>query len=72
MPNVARILLSLVLLSFMSVHAQDEESSQILITNVRIFDGVNEELVQGQVLVEGNLISAVSARARLGAGRDSH
>src|SRR5210317_1878198 len=45
----------------MPAHAQVEESNQILITNVRIFDGVNEELLQGQVLVNKNLVSAVSA-----------
>ena len=61
MQIIARILLFLLLLPFMPAQAQVEESNQILITNVRIFDGVNEELLHGQVLVDKNLISAVSA-----------
>ena len=65
---LVRILLSLVLLCFLPAHAQDEKSSQVLITNVRIFDGMNEELLQGQVLVEGNLISSVSAEPILAPG----
>jgi imidazolonepropionase-like amidohydrolase len=43
------------------VHANDTATNQFLITNVRIFDGVSDELMQGQVLVENNLIAAVSA-----------
>ena len=48
--------------------AQDKEPPpQTLFTNVNIFDGVNNRLTPGSVLVEGNLIKAVgrdiSARA---------
>jgi len=43
--------------------AQDEEPKQTLFTNVQIFDGVNEERMAGNVLVEGNLIKQVSAEA---------
>jgi len=43
--------------------AQDEEPKQTLFINVQIFDGVNEERMAGNVLVEGNLIKQVSAEA---------
>jgi len=43
--------------------AQDDAPEQTLFTNVQIFDGVNEERMAGNVLVEGNLIKQVSAAA---------
>jgi imidazolonepropionase-like amidohydrolase len=43
--------------------AQDEAPKQTLFTNVQIFDGVSEERLAGNVLVEGNLIKQVSAEA---------
>ena len=42
-------------------NAQDEKPSYVLITNVNIFDGVNERLTAGQVLIEDNLIKEVGA-----------
>ena len=42
--------------------AQEEAPAQTLITNVQIFDGVNEERMADNVLVEGNLIKQVSAK----------
>ena len=56
-----RLLLPLVFLTIAPVYAEDAATNQILITNVRIFDGVSDELMQGQLLVEDNLIAAVSA-----------
>ncbi len=43
-----------------SVLAQDEAPTQTLFTNVQIFDGVSEERLAGNVLVEGNLIKQIS------------
>lgn len=43
--------------------AQDEALAQTLFTNVHIFDGLNNERMTGNVLVEGNLIKQVSAEA---------
>jgi imidazolonepropionase-like amidohydrolase len=43
--------------------AQDEAPKQTLFSNVQIFDGVNEERMAGNVLVEGNLIKQVSAES---------
>ena len=43
--------------------AQDMALTQTLFTNVQIFDGVNEERMAGNVLVEGNLIKQISAEA---------
>lgn len=41
--------------------AQDDAPRQVLFTNVNIFDGVSETLIEnGSVLVEGNLIQTVS------------
>ncbi len=42
---------------------QDEAPTLTLFTNVHIFDGVSEERLAGNVLVEGNLIKQVSAAA---------
>jgi len=51
-----------VLIAFSSLApAQDILPKQTLFTNVHIFDGVNEERLAGNVLVEGNLIKQVSA-----------
>ena len=61
MINFNRLLLSLAICAIAAVYAEDVAADQVLITNVRIFDGVSDELLQGQVLVEGNLIAAVSA-----------
>lgn len=40
--------------------AQDESPTQTLISNVLIFDGVNEALMPGSVLITDNLITQVS------------
>ena len=43
---------------------KEEALPQTLIQNVKIFDGVNEKLVSGNVLVEGHLIKAVGKNAK--------
>jgi len=44
-----------------SVAIAQDNPAQILITNVNVFDGVNENLIENaNVLIEGNLIAAVS------------
>jgi imidazolonepropionase-like amidohydrolase len=62
MRQIAKILflVSLILTCVGYVSAQ-ETPGQYLITNVRIFDGTEEELMEGHLLVSGNLISQVSA-----------
>ncbi len=40
---------------------EEEKASYVLIQNVKIFDGVNNKLVPGHVLIENNLIKAVGA-----------
>ena len=47
-------------LALSSAYAQEVEK-QILITNVRVFDGVDTSLRSADVLVEGNLIRAVGS-----------
>ena len=61
MRQIAKILflVSLILTCVGYVSAQ-ETPGQYLITNVRIFDGTEEELMEGHLLVSGNLISQVS------------
>ncbi|MCP4765077.1 MAG: amidohydrolase family protein [Gammaproteobacteria bacterium] len=44
-------------------YAQERETPQVVISNVRIFDGVSEELVKGNLLISGNLISKISTEA---------
>ena len=47
--------------------AQDEAPTQILFTNVNVFDGSSESLQEGMsVLVEGNLIKAISSSSIAG------
>ncbi len=43
---------------------EQEKPSQVLITNVRIFNGVDAELADGNVLVEGNLVKEISKTAQ--------
>jgi imidazolonepropionase-like amidohydrolase len=47
------------LLAIAPAMAQEEMKPRTLFTNVKIFDGVNDRLSDGQVLVEGNMIVAV-------------
>lgn len=44
----------------LSARAQDSEPSQVLFTNVNIFNGTDGELIGADVLVEGNLIKEIS------------
>jgi imidazolonepropionase-like amidohydrolase len=41
---------------------KEEEPKQVLFTNVRVFNGVDEKLVEGRVLVEDNLIKEVGEK----------
>ena len=49
-----------------SLWAQDEPVSQTFITNVRVFDGVSDQLTSGDVLIEGNLIKRVGKGLKVG------
>jgi len=50
-----------VVFAFISSHALAQEQAPILFTNVNVFDGVNEQLIENaNVVVTGNLITAVS------------
>lgn len=59
MKNLLVVLLASVCMPTIPVFAQDEAPSQILITNVNIFDGKNDGLTAGSVLVQGNLIKEI-------------
>ena len=60
MKRLSNLILSAITLVTMSfaAHAQDAESVT-LITNAKIFDGVNEKLIDGEVLIENNLVKQV-------------
>ena len=60
MNRLSKLALTAIMLMTMSftAHAQDAESVT-LITNAKIFDGVNEKLIDGDVLIENNLIKQV-------------
>ncbi|HSM03316.1 MAG TPA: amidohydrolase family protein [Longimicrobiales bacterium] len=60
MKEISIWLATVVTLLVMSVPAHAQEPPSVtLITNARIFDGVNETLIEGDVLVEGNLVTQV-------------
>jgi hypothetical protein len=40
--------------------ANNQEVKQTLIRNVRIFNGLDEELLEGNILIENNLIKEIS------------
>ncbi|WP_172292302.1 amidohydrolase family protein [Pseudoruegeria sp. HB172150] len=69
MPFPVRALLASVsvVLAFLPAHAQDQ--TPVLFTNINVFDGVNETLLENaNVLVSGNLISEVSTEPLAVAG----
>ena len=50
--------------------AEDKAPTQVLVTNVRVFDGTSDKLTgKTNVLVENNLIKAIAANAK--AGKDA-
>lgn len=58
------ILLFLILLSTVfSARAQDKEPTPILIQNVNIFNGIDENITRGNVLVEGDKITRISRKS---------
>jgi len=58
-----KLLLGILFTSLLSgaVAAQEDEPARTLFTNINIFDGVNDNLMPGNVLIENNLIVEVSA-----------
>ncbi len=59
-----RILMSFVFALATTMALAQDEPAQTLFTNVNVFDGVNDELLENaNVLVEGNLITLVSTDA---------
>lgn len=63
-----KILALLFLIAPLAVYAQDEAPRQILITNVKIWDGVSEKLASHDVLIEANLIARVGEDLRVPEG----
>ncbi|WP_420585037.1 amidohydrolase family protein [Ruegeria sp.] len=64
MPLFSKVIAAALFTFSTSAQAQDQEQPQTLFTNVHVFDGVNEQRIENaSVLVEGNLIKAVSTDA---------
>ena len=59
MIELRRTLALLILVIPLALSAQDGAPAQTLFTNVKIFDGLNDKLMAGNVLVEGKLIKQV-------------
>ena len=58
----AKVSLSSIAIAFVCSQAISQDGTQILITNVNVFDGVNEELIENaNVVVTDNLIAKVSS-----------
>ena len=49
-------------ISTLAMISQAQTSTQVLFTDVRVFDGVNDGLKSVDVLVEGNLIKSIGER----------
>lgn len=57
-----KVILSSIAIAFVCSQAISQDGTQILITNVNVFDGVNEALIENaNVLVTDNLITKVSS-----------
>lgn len=54
------IIVLLIISGISSIKAQEEKKEQTLFTNVRIFNGIDEKLIDADVLVEDNLIKRVA------------
>ncbi len=56
-----RLSVALGLFPLLLVHLGVAQNGAVLFKNVRIFDGVNDDLVRGNVLVEGDTIARISS-----------
>jgi imidazolonepropionase-like amidohydrolase len=61
--NLTATIFASVAIVFSSLAIAQDEPKQTLFTNVQIFDGINDERMAGNVLVEGNMIKQISAEA---------
>ena len=50
---------SAVLLCSSAIAQESDQPNQIMFTNIKVFDGVDDRLKDGPVLIEGNLIKAI-------------
>ena len=64
-----RVLVLTILILSLNLQAQDSAPVRTLITNVSIFDGTSERLIEGRdVLIEGNLIAEIGRNLEAGEG----
>ena len=61
---IAIIAITAFMLTTTAMAAEEEAPKQVLFKNIRIFNGVDDRLIKGDVLVEGNLIKSVGRRAK--------
>jgi len=66
--TILRLFYIILLFSISLLIAQgDDLSNEILITNVKLFDGYSDDLALGQdILVEGNLIKKIGKNLQVG------
>ena len=58
-------LISIIYLSLLSnVLSAQSAPSKIVINNVQIFNGKDNKIVKGNILIEGNLIKTINAKKR--------
>ncbi len=67
--TVNLIFIAIVLIA-MSFTTKGQDASITLITNARIFDGVNEKLTDGDILIENNLIKEIGSSIKAPKGAE--
>jgi imidazolonepropionase-like amidohydrolase len=72
MKKLPSLFLTTIILLLLSLTAQSQDTqSVILITNANIFDGVDDDLIEGaDILIEGNLIKQISSDIQAPAGAE--
>ncbi|WP_274473909.1 metal-dependent hydrolase family protein [Mangrovimonas aestuarii] len=71
MKKIARLLFIAVTIVTMSLTSYSQDiKKNTLITNAKIFDGVNEKLIVGDILIENNLIKTIGASIKAPKGAD--
>ena len=71
MNKTFKLIFAAIILMGMSLPAHAEEAESVtLITNAKIFDGVNEKLTEGDILIEDNLIKEIGSSIQAPGGAE--
>ncbi|MCP4256196.1 MAG: amidohydrolase family protein [Planctomycetes bacterium] len=63
MNKILMTIMTVMLIAGVAVAEEKKVPKRVLFTNVKIFNGMDEKLINGNVLVENNLIKKISAKA---------